>query len=80
MRKIISGTCATLLLVACTDKVHNADYYAAHIDEAKTVLEKCQRGEVVGENCENARTAAGRYMIGKFSDSLKERLKTGQQD
>nr|WP_290430164.1 EexN family lipoprotein [Shigella sonnei] len=45
------------LLAACEDKVYDVSYYAEHLEQAQDVVEKCSKGDMSGQNCENAREA-----------------------
>lgn len=55
---IVAGVMVSAaFLTGCNDKIYDTDYWFAHQDEAKQMLEKCQSGDVANQNCDNAKAA-----------------------
>lgn len=57
MRNTIAILAALTALTGCKEEVHDSDYYYNHLSEARDVAQKCQNGEISGENCANAKDA-----------------------
>ncbi len=48
---------ATLLAGCSRHDARSADYFAAHLDEARTIVAACRNGSVRGDECANAGSA-----------------------
>ncbi|WP_223510257.1 EexN family lipoprotein [Rahnella sp. GSA61A] len=57
MRKLFFIAVAITILAGCKDEQRDTDYYFKNLDEARSVVQKCQDGEVSGSNCINAKDA-----------------------
>ncbi len=51
------GIAAVFALTACGSEPRSATYFAAHPDEARTVLARCKTGQHRGAECANASAA-----------------------
>lgn len=66
LRKVIIVTAGCLFISACEPKVYDESYYSAHIEEAKEVVQKCESGDISGDNCLNAKTAINKANAKKW--------------
>ena len=58
MRKLVLSTIGIVALSACTpSEPRSRQYFEAHIDEARTIVEGCRDGSVRGDECDNAEMA-----------------------
>ncbi|HAX5209907.1 TPA: EexN family lipoprotein [Escherichia coli] len=74
MNKFISTLTilSCFLLAACKDKVYDVSYYAEHLEQAQDVVTKCSKGDMSGQNCENAREALQKEQSSKaFKDMMR---------
>ncbi|CAD5879850.1 TPA: EexN family lipoprotein [Escherichia coli] len=74
MNKIISTLTilSCLFLVSCKDKVYDVSYYAEHLEQAQDVVEKCTKGDMSGQNCENARKALQKEQSRKAFENMMQ--------
>ena len=65
----------SLMICACgqPEKVYDRDYYKTHVDEAKSVLEKCASGDMSGNNCTNARSGLSSAKAQAAYDKYKDK-------
>lgn len=74
MKKFISTLTilSCFLLAACEDKVYEVSYYTEHLEQAQDVVEKCSKGDMSGQNCENAREAIQKEQSGKAFKNMMQ--------
>lgn len=74
MKKFISTLTilSCFLLAACEDKVYDVSYYTEHLEQAQDVVEKCSKGDMSGQNCENARGAIQKEQSGKAFKNMMQ--------
>lgn len=65
----------SLMICACgqPEKAYDRDYYKTHVDEAKSVLEKCASGDMSGDNCTNARSGLSSAKAQAAYDKYKDK-------
>lgn len=74
MKKFISTLTilSCFLLAACEDKVYDVSYYTEHLEQAQDVVEKCSKGDMSGQNYENAREAIQKEQSGKAFKNMMQ--------
>ncbi|EFI4715958.1 EexN family lipoprotein [Salmonella enterica] len=58
--KVALALTFSLSLSGCKEDVHDVEYYTKHQDEARSVLDKCNNGQLTDANCANAKDALAR--------------------
>ncbi|EOS9525977.1 EexN family lipoprotein [Salmonella enterica] len=62
----------TLILSGCKEKVYDVSYYSEHLEQAQDVVEKCSKGDMSGQNCENAREALQKEQSSKAFKNMMQ--------
>lgn len=75
MKKIIICALVAMSLSACGEKVYDAGYYQANHEKAEEVIQKCNSGDITGENCTNAKNGLDKYKAKAFEDYMLGKTK-----
>lgn len=70
MRKVLFLMAVVVMVTACKEKIYDVNYYYEHQEEAKSIVEKCKKGEVTDDNCKNAQDGIFKKNGESFQDHI----------
>lgn len=65
---------SSFLLSGCNEKVYAIEYYSNNLAEAAKTIDKCKKGEITDQNCDNARAALEQAQKEEYKKKVREQM------